>query len=558
MNIHPRSWAVAALLCASAVPAAAEVELSFEMSFAPPALVNAARAGQSVAIDGDIVLVGAPGDSVHGSDAGAVHVWRRTAGVWDFQETIRPLSVAAGDSFGQAVAISEGVALIGAPGDDDHGLNAGLVYVFVTGTTGWSQQQSFSGSLVNPGDAFGSAVAMDGNTAVIGANRDDTSANDAGAAYVMKRGTSFWGEQAKLLAPNAAANDQFGVSVALDGDLAVIGAPAADTNGVNSGAVYVFERSGNTWDGGVQLPGVGNSWFDGFGESVDTDGTRIVVGAPGDDSIAVDAGSAWSFVNDGSAWVLEGGFAPQLSGGERLGSSIAIAGDTLVVGAAGEDYVNSDDGSVHAAEWGGLAWVSAERTGNPNGGISDALGSALAADEDLVVVGIPRADNGVVDSGSAWLFSTSTAPVGIAICLGDGSGFACPCGNDGNLGEGCANSTGAGARLIASGQAVVGADSLQLVALGARDETTGIFLQGNLVLGSPFRDGILCVTHETFRLEVVSLDENGAGGTSVEISVEGNVFAGDTRVYQFWYRDPATGPCGTGSNLSGAVQVQWQ
>jgi len=558
MNIHPRYWATAALFCASAVPAAAEVELSFEASFAPPMLVNAARAGAAVAIDDDSILVGAPGDSIRGADAGAVHVWRRTAGVWAFEETIRPLAVQAGDSFGASVAVSEGIALIGAPGDDDVGQNAGLVYVYVHGTTGWSQQQAFSGSLVNPGDAFGGSVAMDGDTAVIGARLDDTYGNNSGAAYVMKRGTSFWGEQSRLLAPNAAANDQFGTSVDVVGNLAVVSSPAANQNGVNSGAVYVFERSGNTWGAGEELPPVGTTWFDSFGQSIATDGSRIVVGAPGSDAIATDAGGAWSFMQSGGSWVLEGAFAPQLSGGERLGSSIAISGDTLIVGASGEDYASSEDGSVHAAEWGGLAWVAAERTGNAAGGISDALGSSLAVDGDLIVVGAPLIDNGVVDSGSAWLFSTVTEPVGLALCLGDGSGVACPCDNTGNLGEGCANSTGSGARLIASGEAVVGADSLQLVVLGARPDRAGIFLQGNVVLGVPFRDGLLCVSEETFRLEVVVLDANGAGASSILISEGGNCFAGDTRIYQFWYRDPATSPCGSGSNLSGAVQVQWQ
>jgi FG-GAP repeat protein len=558
MNIHPRFWATAALFCASAAPAAAEVELSFETSFAPPVLVNAARAGEAVAIDGDFVLVGAPGDSVRGADAGAVHVWRRTAGVWTFEETIRPLTVQAGDSFGASVAVSDGIALIGAPGNDNVGLNAGLVYVFVHGTTGWSQQQTFSGSLVGPGDAFGGSVAMDGDTAVVGARLDDTHGNNSGAAYVMKRGVSFWGEQSQLMAPNAAANDQFGTSVDVSGDLAVVSSPAANQNGVNSGAVYVFERNGNVWGAGDELPAVGTTWFDAFGQSLATDGSRIVVGAPGSDAIATDAGGAWSFVRSGGSWVVEGAFAPALNGGELLGSSIAIVGDTLLVGAAGEDYANSEDGSVRAAEWGGLAWVPAERTGNPAGGISDALGSSLAVDGDLVVVGVPLVDNGVVDSGAAWLFSTSTEPVGLALCLGDGSGVPCPCDNDGNSGEGCANSTGSGARLIASGEAIVGADSLQLVVLGARPERAGIFIQGNVELGVPFRDGLLCVSEETFRLEVIGLDENGAGSSSVEISDRGECFAGDTRVYQFWYRDPVTSPCGSGSNLSGAVQVQWQ
>lgn len=558
MNIHPRTWVLGALICATAPPALADVDLNFELNLAPPVLVNAAQAGHSVAIDGDFALVGAPGDNARGVGAGAVHVWQRVAGVWSFQASIRPLSVAAGDQFGHAVAMSNGTALIGAPGDDNLGQGAGLVYVFVHGTTGWSQQQMLSGSAVASGDAFGSSIAMDGDTAVIGAHRDNSIANDSGAVYIMKRNLSHWGEQAYLVAPNAAANDQFGSSVALAGDLAVVGAPAADQNGVNSGAVYVFQRNGNVWSAGAALPAVGTSWFDAFGHSLATNGTRIAVGAPSDDSLGVDSGGAWTFVHDGVSWVLEGAFAPALSGGERVGTSVAIVDDTLFVGAPGDDFSNSEDGSLYAAEWGGLAWVQSARIGNPMGGISDAFGSSLAADGELLVVGVPLIDNGVVDSGSAWLFSSATEPVGLALCLGDGTSVPCPCENTGAFGEGCANSTGSGARLIASGSAVVGADSLQLSVLGAREDSRGIFLQGNLELGIPFRDGILCVQGGTVRLEIISLDSTGAGTSTAELSVVGGPSSGDTRLYQFWYRDPDFAPCGTGSNLSGAVEVHWQ
>ena len=562
MQIHPRTWAPAALLLATALPAMADVDLSLEDNLAPPAPMSAAQAGQSVAIEGEFALIGAPGDGVRGSDAGAVHVWRKQGGVWAFEETIRPAGISAGDAFGSAVAISNGRVLVGAPGDDGFGADAGAVYAFGHGTTGWSQQQSFSGSLVGAGDAFGAAIACDGDTALIGARLDDHAGNASGTVYVMQRGVSFWGEQARLVAPDASINDQFGSSVALFGDLAVVGAPAVNRIGVNSGAAYTFQRTGNNWDGGAILPDVGTEWFDVFGTSVATDGVRIAVGAPGDDSIAVDAGGAWTFVREVNQlvnqWVLEGAYAPALLGGEAVGSSVGFAGDVLLLGAPGENYSNSEDGALRAAEWSGIAWVASGRTGIPAAEVSGGLGVSLAVDGDLALVGIPLVDNGIVDSGAAQFVRVAVDPVGTALCLGDGSGADCPCGNTGGLGEGCANSTGAGARLTASGQALVAADSLQLVVTGARANTTGMFLQGNLELGVPFRDGLLCVSHETFRLEIITLDESGAGSSQSTISLEGVIEAGDTRLYQFWYRDSVIGPCGTGSNFSGAVEVHWE
>ncbi len=558
MRFPTRLAAAAALASGLATPAVAEADLSPVAELPPPSPLGAARAGEAVALDGDLALVGAPGDAARGADSGAVHVYQLVGGVWVYDATLRPPGLLPGDEFGAAVALEGGVALIGAPGDDGVGSNSGLVYVFERGTGTWSYVQDFRGSQVASGDRFGSALAVDAGTALVGTPRDDQQGNDAGAVYVMRRGVSVWGEQAYLSAPVGGANDHFGAAVAVSGDLAVVGAPAVDGAGVNSGAAYTFARTGNVWSAGAMLPAVGQSSFDAFGGSVATDGARVVVGAPNDDSLAPDGGGAWSFVHDGSSWVVEGALVATLDGGEHVGSAIAVAGDLMVLGASGDDYADVADGSVVVAEWSGLAWVVADVAGDDLGQDSDGLGGALAADGDLVLAGASGSDRGVVDGGHARLWTLSSAPVALPLCLGDGSGAACPCNNPGEPGEGCANSTGRGARLVASGQAVVGADSLQLVVLGAREETPGIFLQGNLELGVPFRDGILCVTHETERLEIVVVDEAGAGGSTLELSVAGHVEAGDTRVYQFWYRDAATGPCGTGSNLSGALQVHWQ
>jgi len=558
MDIHHPTLALAAIIIATAAPVQAEVELDLQESFAPPVPTSLSRAGDSVALNGEFALLGAPADAIRGSDAGAVHVWRKQNGVWAFEQTIRPAGVGTGDAFGTALALSGSVVMIGAPGDDGFGTDAGAVYVFEHGTNGWSQQQIFRGSQVVAGDSFGSAVAMTSDTAVVGARMDDHAGNSCGAAYVMKLGPSLWGEQARLEALNASANDQFGTSVAIHGDLVVVGAPAVNQNGVNSGAAYAFQRTGLTWDLGSQLPDVGTDWFDAFGQSIATDGVRIAVGAPGDDSIAVDAGGAWTFINNGSAWVVEGSYAPALSGGELLGSSIGLSGNTLLVGARGQAFANTEDGTLHAAEWSGIAWLQGDTLGDANAGILDAFGSSLAIDGGNVLVGVPLADNGQVDSGQALLFSVTTEQLGTPLCLGDGTGPDCPCGNFGGPGEGCANSLGAGAMLSVNGQAIVADDTLQFVVTGARDLATGVLIQGGLELGIPFRDGLLCVTFETQRLEVMTLDENGAGASQSIMSIEGAIEPGETALYQYWYRDPLTGPCGTGSNLSGAIKIVWQ
>lgn len=147
----------------------------------------------------------------------------------------------------------------------------------------------------------------------------------------------------------------------------------------------------------------------------------------------------------------------------------------------------------------------------------------------------------------------------VAVCFGDGSGgLGCPCGNLGAAGEGCANSTGSGAVLTASGSNVFANDDLALHVAGARPSQPGMALQGGALTPQLFRDGVLCLGPPTERIEVILLDASGSGSTSVSIATKGGIAGpGTTAYYQVWFRDPQLSVCGTGSNLSQALQVDW-
>lgn len=146
-----------------------------------------------------------------------------------------------------------------------------------------------------------------------------------------------------------------------------------------------------------------------------------------------------------------------------------------------------------------------------------------------------------------------------AFCFGDGSQVTCPCGNNGSTGEGCVNSTGPGAILAATGDPTVGSDTLVLNASQCPAGVPGVFFQGNLALATPtfLSDGLLCVTNGIQRLETVFADGSGSASSGVTISIAGSTSPGDTRYYQYWYRDNA-GPCSQGSNTTNAVEVIWQ
>ena len=143
----------------------------------------------------------------------------------------------------------------------------------------------------------------------------------------------------------------------------------------------------------------------------------------------------------------------------------------------------------------------------------------------------------------------------LAVCFGE---TACPCGNVGGPGEGCANSTGVGATLEATGSVAVVNDNLVFSVTKGRPGMPSLLVQGATIISTPFKDGVFCTGNPTERIEVVFLDGVGAGSTTESIVTNGNVIAGQTRIYQWWYRDPGgVSPCGTGSNFSQAIVIEW-
>ena len=197
------------------------------------------------------------------------------------------------------------------------------------------------------GDNFGWSASVSGDTAVVGACRDDDNGSDSGSAYVYVRSGSAWSEQAKLTASDAAADDYFGYSVSVSGDSAVVGAHCDDDNGSNSGSAYAYVRSGSTWaEQAKLLPGDGAA-DDLFGRSVSVSGDMAVVGADGDDDNGMDSGSAYIFVRSGSIWSEQAKLtASDGAADDRFGSSVSVSGDTAAVGALGDDDNGFSSGSA--------------------------------------------------------------------------------------------------------------------------------------------------------------------------------------------------------------------
>jgi VCBS repeat-containing protein len=305
--------------------------------------------GSSVAIDGDRIIIGA-----HRKDAGRgkAYVYVRSGTAWLEQAKLIASDRAGGDNFGYAVAISDKTVLIGAPDDDDRG----SAYVFNTGGTVWTQRAKLAASDVAIDDSFGVSVALNGDTALIGAQ--DKNAH-TGAAYVFIGASTTWSQQKKLTAPDGAAGDFFGTAVACRNNTAVVGSYKADTvGGSNAGAAYVYTRSGTTWSTATKLVDEDGAANNLFGCSVAVSDNFALIGAMGHGG----TGAAIPYLRTDSGWVqmirLK---AADGAAADEFGISVAVAGDAAVMGAWGNDARATNAGAAYAHH------LSTELVARPDG-----------------------------------------------------------------------------------------------------------------------------------------------------------------------------------------------
>jgi hypothetical protein len=306
--------------------------------------------GSSVAISGDYAIVGAPRNDDNGTNSGSAYVFTRTGSTWTQQGKLTASDAALGDQFGFRVSISGDYAIIGASGNDDNGTDSGSAYVFArTGST-WIQQSKLTASDAASLDRFGNSVAISGDYAIVGAEFNDDNGSSSGSAYVFMRIGTTWTEQAKLTASDAAGGDTFG-RVAIDGDTAIVGAYRSDDNGSESGSAYVYTRTGSIWTEQAKLTASDAAGGDRFGISVAIDGDNVIVGAYFNDDDGTDSGSAYVFARTGSTWSEQTKLiASDATASDWFGSSVAISGDYAIVGAYLNDDAGSDSGSAYFFE----------------------------------------------------------------------------------------------------------------------------------------------------------------------------------------------------------------
>ena len=237
------------------------------------------------------------------------------------------------DNLGTSVGISGDYAMVGVPEDDtDNGRDAGSVQVFFRSETGWVQHQKLHASDADSGDEFGTTLAMSGDYAIVGAPRKDDAGRNSGTVYIFTRQGTEWVEQAKLVAPDARAGDYFGISVAIDGDTVLVGGHRINKPTADAGSVYVFERLGNSWLLTAHLTAPDATKFAYFGFSVGINANTAIIGAIRDDEAGLDAGAAYVFVRRGVQWTFQAKLLGNNTESEdNFGYAVDVDGDFAIV-----------------------------------------------------------------------------------------------------------------------------------------------------------------------------------------------------------------------------------
>ncbi|EOQ96299.1 FG-GAP repeat protein [Leptospira wolbachii serovar Codice str. CDC] len=418
--------------------------------------------------------------------------------LWEAQAYLKASNAEANDFFGFSVAISRDTIVVGASGEasnqttisngptasgDNSALRSGAVYVFQRSGNSWTQEAYLKASNAEVDDRFGISVAIDGDTIAVGANEEDSNqttitnglpasndnnASNSGAVYVFQRTGSTWVEQAYIKPPNTGVDDQFGVSISISGDTIAVGSFLEDsiqttiTNGptatgddsaTQSGAAYVFQRSGSTWSQQAYLKASNAQSDDRFGVTVSISGDTIVVGANLEDSnqttitngatassdnSATQSGAAYVFQRTGSTWVEQAYLKPpNAEANDQFGQRVAISKDTIVVGSFSESSNQTTisngqtastnnsaalSGAAYVFQRIGSTWTHQAYLKAPNTEADDRFGISLAIEGDTILVGAifedsnqttvtngqtASEDNSITNAGAVYVFQRS-------------------------------------------------------------------------------------------------------------------------------------------------------
>lgn len=498
--------------------------------------------GSAIDVDDQTIVVGADYADPHGAFSGTAYLFDRLSG----QQLVQLVPSIGGASavFGFSVGIHGERVVVGSRSDS--------AFLFERSTG--NQLAVLVGSGITGGENFGEAVDVDGATVIAGAIWDNGGAASTGSAFLFDSASGA--QTHKLSASDGSFGDRFGLAVAVGGTSAIVGAPYDDDGIADSGSAYLFDLTTGLQTHKLVAPIP--EQFSRFGRTVAVSSTRAVVGAADDHTTSGHFGAAYLY--DVATGSLIAKLLPESPGVfSEFGHSVAILDSVVAVGSHGRtDYNGYKCGAVFLFDANTGVQIGKVLPGD--GAAEDFFGSSVAIQGATLVVGATGDNGNSQQSGTAYVFdvSASLGNQGYIYCSGDGSFGACPCSNDTVTGEGCLNSTHKGARLRVGGNAFVSSDTLQFVASQIPNNNPGLLLRGDNVIHTIVGDGKLCTGGAGQRSQV----QLATGGTTAFTHFNGAPFAAVSNVgaethFQFWYRDPANPCTGAGFNFSNAWTVTY-
>ena len=367
--------------------------------------------GNSVSISGDYAIVGASHNDHYSNDYysddnfGSAYIYKGDGNNWQQVAKLTADDGAWDDYFGKSVSISGDHAIVGAYGDDDNGNYSGSAYIFKRSGNTWQQDVKLLPDDGASYDQFGTSVSISGDYAIVGAIGDDDNGNYSGSAYVFKRDGDTWRQIAKLRDEDGRHDATFGASVAISGDYAIVGA-FRDYNGEpEGGSACIFKQEQDIWQQVVKLTPSNPSWNGYFGRSVSISGDYAVVGAAGSDENGKNSGSAYIYKREGDTWQEVTKLLPDDGQyGDWFGDAVSISGDYVVVGASGDDDNWSQSGSAYIFKRDGNTWEQIEKLLPDDGASEDYFGESVSISGNRAIVGAVEDDDNGKDSGSTYIF----------------------------------------------------------------------------------------------------------------------------------------------------------
>ncbi|UCC30878.1 MAG: FG-GAP repeat protein [Phycisphaerales bacterium] len=378
------------------------------------------RFGSSVSISANVALVGAATDDcAAGYDCGAAYVYRRRGTNWIEEAKLRASDAAAHDNFGNWVCADDDIAAVGARRHDcaDGSPDCGSVYVLRFDGSRWVEEAKLTASDAAENDQFGQRVAISGDVVLVGAHLDDCEdgSQDCGSVYVYRSNRSGWIEEAKLTASDAAPDDAFGHCISVDGDVVLVGAPYNDCEdgSPNCGSAYVYRRRGNHWVEEAKLTAHDAASDDIFGYSGSLSGDVALMGAGKDDwgDGPFRAGSVYVFRFNRGSWIEEARLnASDAVEDQGFGRSVSIDGDMSVIGAVRDDDAcpgqpDCHSGSAYLYRFNGTDWVEEAKLTASDAAAGDMFGIVVSISGDYGLVGTPFDDVAGERTGAGYIFA---------------------------------------------------------------------------------------------------------------------------------------------------------